>query len=457
MEGLHVLQLEIRNTGPIRAMLLEPEGFTVLTGTNGAGKSSALNSLLYALTGKGFERPVRVGSAKSEVRVLLGRDGTVFCRVECVTTESGSRQLKVFDSGGKPVGKAQTFLNGLMGAGLAFDPVRLLVMKPIDQFAELRSILGLEEKWAKLQAEYKDAFDHRAVVKREEKRTEDRFLAMPKPAADCPQEILNTAELTSTLEMHLAKQADARKAKAEYDAQVVQVQIAEKNLESGRAVIFQIEAKIEELKAKLVQAYQEERDRSKTLELAKESALERRKAIPTDEQIQAYAVGAEAVRAKIKDAENYNRRFREARDYESMENALNLQKMDVQKAEDAVASASQRKKDLMREANVPVPGLEMTEDGISLNGIPLSQLSTGEMTRVVCTIAAAAEPALKVLVIREGALMTRENLRAVANAARDHGYQVIVEVFREDPGEEGVHIVEGEVTHIDGVSLCGEL
>ncbi len=76
---------------------------------------------------------------------------------------------------------------------------------------------------------------------------------------------------------------------------------------------------------------------------------------------------------------------------------------------------------------MPVPGLGFSETEVTLNGIPLSQSSSAEQLRVGLAIAIAANPNMKVMLIRDGSLLDEDSLRLVEESAKAAGAQVWIE------------------------------
>ena len=99
---------------------------------------------------------------------------------------------------------------------------------------------------------------------------------------------------------------------------------------------------------------------------------------------------------------------------------------------------------------MPIPGLAITDDVVTLNGVPFADLNTAQRIQVSAMIAMAQNPTLKVIFVREGALISRSNLAVLQDLADKKGYQLWIEKFQEEAGSTGLHIVEGHVEQIDG-------
>src|SRR5690606_15287184 len=78
-------------------------------------------------------------------------------------------------------------------------------------------------------------------------------------------------------------------------------------------------------------------------------------------------------------------------------------------------------------ANLPVPGLSFDADAVTLNGVPFDQGSDAEQLRASVAIAAALNPKLRVIRIRDGSLLDEDGLQLVAELAEQQDMQVWIE------------------------------
>jgi len=98
-------------------------------------------------------------------------------------------------------------------------------------------------------------------------------------------------------------------------------------------------------------------------------------------------------------------------------------------------------------AKLPVPGLSLDGDTVTLNGVPLVQASTAEQIRTGLAISSALNPKLRVALIRDGSLIDEQGLKAIQAWAEANDTQVFLE--RVSAGAPvGVVIEDGEVSEI---------
>ena len=91
-----------------------------------------------------------------------------------------------------------------------------------------------------------------------------------------------------------------------------------------------------------------------------------------------------------------------------------------------------------------------------MNGTFFSQLSTAEQIRISALVAMSQNPGLKIIIIREGALMNSANLTMLSELAAENGFQLWIEKFQEQKGESGLHIVDGAIAFEDGEAVGKE-
>ena len=80
------------------------------------------------------------------------------------------------------------------------------------------------------------------------------------------------------------------------------------------------------------------------------------------------------------------------------------------------------------EASLPVDGLQLTEDGVLLNGLPFSQASTMQRIMASTRIAMAANPKLRLLVCKHGSELDIKALQALEELCRAEKFQMLVEI-----------------------------
>jgi hypothetical protein len=101
--------------------------------------------------------------------------------------------------------------------------------------------------------------------------------------------------------------------------------------------------------------------------------------------------------------------------------------------------------DIVRNAKIPVEGLELTPEALLYNGKPLSQESTGNRIRVCSLLAMAEDTGSRVIFLKESALMNESNRQIIYKVAQERQFQIWEERFSETPIDGALWIEAGRV------------
>jgi hypothetical protein len=409
---MRVLQLTAENIKKIKVIDISPDpGDPVIqiVGRNGAGKSSVLDAMWYAIAGKDAipEKPLRKGAKNGRVRVDLG--DIVVTRT---FTEGGGGELVVTNGDGLKYPSPQALLDSLKNR-LSFDPLAFSRMKSQEQYDTLKKIAGLDEI-DKLELKNKEDYDKRREVNRELKQKEDQLKLFTWKYNDSDKKVD-----VSRLAVKLKK--------------IIEHNAAITNDEAQRNLLKQ---RKEQLKVELKEACQ------------KVANLERQVAIlqSAEEQQKPLAEKQDPlpVQKEIREADARNAEFHDRQRHQELEAAATKLRKQSDDLTKAMSKRDDDKQAMIEESNMPVKGLSLEEGKVIYKGLPFDQCSTGEQIRVSLAIAMAGEPKLRVIRIKEGSLLDDESMGVITTLAAKQGYQVWVE--RVDAcGEVAIHIEDGEV------------
>lgn len=425
-----ITELSIENVKRVHVLRICPETGkpVVITGDNGQGKSSILDAIQLALTNDGLEDPIRHGAKRAVVKMKIsGEDRTIL--IERVI-RGGSQELKVTADDGKPISSPQVFLNGLIGS-IAFDPLEFVRMKPRDQADALRKLVGVDVR--PIDQRKKKHYDERTLVNRHVDGLKSQLAAIPELPAEVPDTEVSASEYVKQRDAVIAARQDVMGRERVVSELETARQALAARIENGRKLLAQLEADMVSMGQKISTAT----DNVK----ASESRLTDRVA----------AVGtADDLAEKIASVDAINAQVRKKKERSDLGRALDDHEQKAKLLTDLQAECDAEKARLLSEAKMPIDGMEFDDDGVRINTIRFDQLATGEQIKASAAIAMAANPGLKVVLIREGALVNRENMAALCKMAEERGYQVWVEKFQEVAGDTGIHIVDGSVAAVDG-------
>jgi hypothetical protein len=463
---MKVVRLIAENVKRIKLVNIAPGDASLITigGKNSAGKSSVLDAVAYAIGGEKLvpSEPIRSGEAEAKIVVDLGelvvtrkfrRDPPPAC--DCIVSGNTAKPkqhegdghaqncqtlrgwgdttstLIVTNKDGARYPSPQAVLDKLLGK-LTFDPLAFARAEPKEQDAILRRLVGLNV--APIEARRKAAFDQRAMLKKSHQIKEAQLAALPfikdAPATEVPMEEISREML---------KAEELRKLAEDAEREVSKVQSNGEQLERQR---IRLATEVDNLTAQL-------KDKSDQLARScKDKAVNEAELLVTQDmaKVQRDAVpDADAIRVKLKNTEVLNaavrsNQKRDAADVEVKALAVQIAETNVQ-----ITQAEQEKIEALMAAAFPVPGLGLSDDGVTFNTLPFAQAGSAEQVRVSVAIGVALNPELKVLLIRNGNMLDKDSLAAVAAQAEAAGMQVWMEWVSGDKDGVSVMMVDGEV------------
>ena len=148
----------------------------------------------------------------------------------------------------------------------------------------------------------------------------------------------------------------------------------------------------------------------------------------------------EAMRARLDQVEADNAKVRDNERRAAVAERLEKRRLAVEGLTASLAEIDEEKRAAIERAEFPLEGLGFAEEGVTLGGIPFAQASAAERLRASVAIGLALHPDLRVLLVREGALLDDDALRLVGELAAAHEAQVWVE--RVGDGDEGAIVIE---------------
>jgi DNA repair exonuclease SbcCD ATPase subunit len=400
---MRVISLRAENVKRLKAVEITPDpdgNVVVISGRNGQGKSSVLDSIMYALAGGRAmpEQPVREGEKRAKVVLDLG-DFTVTREWKNDDTSS----LTVMTKDGAKQTSPQKFLDERLGA-LSFDPLAFATKPAKEQRQLLLDIinspdLDLDEMDAKRAA----LFDQRTEVNRRLRDTEGALAELPEIPEDTPTEEVSAEGIIAEREVYLFEQRQ-------------RLELAER--------IRQTEEDLEDLRHRI---------------LVKESILaELRENLPSDE------LEVPDITAALARIESTNALVRARHTHDLLKNDWTGMKVRVDELTASIANLDDAKQAALEAATLPIEGLAFDEEGVMYQGIPFKQCSSAEQLRVSIAMAMALNPTVRVIRVADGSLLDSTNMAVIDEMAGAHDFQMWIEVVNES-GTLGFTIEDGEV------------
>ena len=462
---MKIVSLQAENVKKLVAVEINPAGNVVeITGRNGQGKTSVLDSIWWALAGTSHIQvaPIRKGADKARIRLDLG---------EIIVTRTFGRKedgsyttsIAVENADGARFPSPQKMLDTLLGA-LSFDPLAFARAKPKEQFDQLRQFVpGVD--FEALERQHRGDFERRTDINRLAKQERAAAQAIVVPDGT-PETLIDESELLGELTQASDHNADIARRRAnreqvretmETARQVIQRTPAEivEATKRARAIrdreVTRLEQQIEQLQQQIrtVETECDEEIARETEQLTTQAEAAERSISEIQEKLAAAGelpkeIDVQALQAKIQTARSTNAavgKLLERRKHEKAAEQLEHQadeltaKMEARNADKRAAIAA---------AKMPVPGIEFGDGLVLLNGVPFEQASDAEQLRASVAIAMALNPKLRVIRIRDGSLLDETALSLVAEMADANDMQVWIERV-DSSGKIGFVLEDGHV------------
>lgn len=422
-----IVQLTADNVKRLKAVTIKPDGnLVIIGGRNNQGKSSILESIMMAIGGADMKltKPVRAGTDKASIVLDLGD-----IVVKRTFTAAGGTTLVVENADGAKYPSPQTILNQLTNR-LTFDPFAFTRLDPAQQKAALQKLLNID--FSKEEAEYAELFAKRTNVNREVVDLRGQVKGMPEHK-DVPAE----EERTALLLEEITKAGDHNSRR---NGLKITVDAKEKAVSQMLATTKSLGDAVAELELKLAAAKE-----SLTKRMAEQAAEAAELKRLRDEHDNFKVIDVAPLTTRLTEAEATNAKVRA--------NAARAAKIaEGQKKVSEAAELTAKLEKILADRTTklsatkfPVPGLSLGDAGVLFNDLPLDQAGTADQIRVSVAIAAALNPKLRVMLIKDGSLMDQDSLRLLAELAAEHDLQVWIERVGKDANA-SVVIEDGEVS-----------
>ena len=425
-ESLKIVELQVENVKRIKAARIKPSpdnNMILISGANSQGKSTIIDSILYALAGgesmKDLHRPIHGDAEEGKIVLDLG---------DYIVTRRFRRPNKtdlVIESADGSIRAPQTLLDRIYD-NQALDPSIFLNASEKEQRNMFAKAVGVDlEAWENKKS---IIYNKRTDLNRTLKTTEGHLKSLLKPDKDTPEKELNSDAV-------LEKMEAAQKSNAKRNTDLIEINRLESTVKQMENELLRIEAQIAELKKLKIDT-----EKKKTTTA---SALNRLSSTITEE------VDLTQFKEKLAEIEKTNKAVRHAQAYRST--VEQVQKLTVE-SNRYTAQLKKMDVDLKKQiqgAKLPVPGLSFSEDGNLLyDDLPFSQAGDAERLAVAVGIAMAQNPRLRIIRIRDGNGFDEKALDAIEAMCKEDNYQVWMEKIVKG-ARAGILIEDGEIKDDD--------
>lgn len=401
-----ILEFRAENVKKIKCITIVANGETIkIGGRNKQGKTSYLDAIEWCCRGpKSYDSvPVRTGEDKAEM-ILRTVDFTAYRTIHA----DGRSELLLVGTDGQEKKSPQKILDSFFSA-LSFDPLEFLRMETKKQVEVIKRLVADFDFVGNAKARdilYKERTHQGRIL--------DELRARQKASPYDP----NMPEV----EVSPAQIADEI---AKIEATNAQKTKLESNLNAAAKAIAESEAIIAEQQARIAKA---------------------RAYIDTNTPLLAQFpdLGLASFQAKLDEVTAYNQKIRGNLANRNLLAELQDKEAEVQNLSRRIAELDIAKVNAIAAANLPVSGLDFTEEGLLYNGLPIEQEAMSGQIEISVAIGIALNPEMKVMLVREAEFLDDENLALLETLAKNYGIQLWLERVGDGP-ECSVIIEDGEI------------
>ncbi|WP_295014839.1 ATP-binding protein [uncultured Microbacterium sp.] len=413
MTNTQIKTFTVENYKGVREITLSPTGrLVVIAGDNGAGKSSFIDGITELFDPKGTKLtpvPIREGADEARAEYVDEELGLRISRVWKKNGSAGTLTVEALD--GAKYSRPAEVVADLLG-GAIFDPVAFLNLDEKKQRDALLEKVELPFDLNELGRQKAGAEERRLVAGREVKRLEGALSSIPKPAPGTPDVEVSAQDILDEIEAAQDVNQNIEQARRSYSA--------------AADMVGDLDRQIEDLKRKREAAADRQEEFWKALRLLPES--------PVD---------VEPLRARLTAVDDTNKAVRAGRQWFQVSGELRAADLAHAEAESDLRAIAQTKSDGLAAAAFPVDGLSVTDDGVTFNGVPFSQVNSAMRRRIAFAIATAGDPKLRLVIVKDGDLLDADSLAAISDLAEERGFTVLIERDRDESRRIGFTVRDG--------------
>lgn len=457
-------KIKIKNLFGIKEIELDSRSAEI-TGTNGAGKTSVIDAIKYALTNKS-DREYIIKQGETEGEVLIETDTGLTIDRKKRTEQADYKSVK---ENGREVSSPETILRQIF-TPLQLNPVEFTQMSKQDQnrtildlihfdwdlnwireqFGEIPSGINYEQNILQvlndIQSENGDYFKRRQDINRDYR---NKCAFITDIAKDIPSgydaekwDKFDLGEKYRELE-HIREENNrierAKIFKDSYDNKV-------RGLEADKEIqLSELERSIAQERQNIAQEIERLKGDIRTLE-EKQNGLDAKNAdkqaliesqfkeklakLDSDTRIAEQYAGRDTedtseLEDEINEAEAMRRHLNEYRRMAAMNEEAKKLKEQSDELTRKIELARTLPGEILKTATIPIEGFTV-EDGIPLiNGLPISNLSEGEQLNLCVDVALAKPNAMQIILIDGAEKLSDENRQKLYNKCKEKGLQFI--------------------------------
>lgn len=399
--SMKINKLEIENVKRVRAVKIEPSsnGLTIIGGKNNQGKTSVLDAIAWALGGERFRpsQAAREGSTIPPNLKIVMNNGLV------VERKGKNSSLKVTDPSGQKAG--QQLLDGFVEQ-LALNLPKFMDGSSKEKASTLLQIIGVGPQLMELERQEKEMFNERTYIGRTADQKEKYAKEQPY-FPDVPSTPISASELIRQQQEILARNGENQR---------------------KRERRHQLEQEYQKVTEQIQALLQEQSRLEEDLKVARGSAEDL--VDQSTAELEQNIADIEETNRKVRANLDKDKAEEDAKDYRAQYNALTTRIEEVRK----------QKADLLKGADLPLPGLSVEEGELIYNGQKWDNMSGSEQLRVSTAIVRRLNPNCGFVLLDKLEQMDLDTLQEFGQWLEQEGLQAIA--TRVSTGDECSIIIE---------------
>lgn len=461
---MRIVKLKIRNLFGISE--LEAGGNSIeLTGKNGAGKSSVIDAIKYALTNKS-DRKYIVRNGEIEGEVLIETDSGLRINRKVRTNQADYKSVK---NNGVEVNSPETFLKDIF-TELQLNPVEFMNMTEKQQNAIILDMIEYDWDMSKIkewfgeipawvsydqnilcvlndiQSEKGDYFTERTDINRDIRNkkafVEDIAATIPAGYNLEKWEKASAGEIYQKIERIRKENEEIQKAKSLLDERDSKVRKFEADREIKRAALT---TEFGNRKAQIDKDILQLQEQIKALQ-AEKDGLEERLADKLSLAEQEYKANVARYDAEVENYKEYRDKevvdvselVTQANEIEKMKSHINEYKRMLSLKDEIGALEKQSKiltdriekartlpGEILADCRIPIAGLTVKDGTPLINGLPISNLSDGEKLDLCIDVAIQNPKGLQIILIDGVERLSTEWKERLYQKCKEKGLQFI--------------------------------
>ncbi len=384
--SMKINKLEIENVKRVKAVKIEPtaNGLTIIGGKNNQGKTSVLDAIAWALGGDRY----RPSQAQREGSVIPPNLHIVMNNGLIVERRGKNSDLKVTDPNGKKAG--QQLLNEFVEQ-LALDLPKFMEATSREKAQTLLQIIGVGPRLADLERQEKELYNERTYIGRTADQKEKYAKEQPY-YPEVPSVPVSASELIRQQQEILAQNGEnQRKRKRRHQLEQ------------------EYQSVTEQIQALLAKQGQLEAD----LKIARETSegLTDRSTAELEENIS----NIEEINRKVRANLDKDKAEEDAKGYREQYKRLTAQ----------IEEIRSQKTDLLKEADLPLPGLGVEDGELVYHGQKWDNMSGSEQLKVSTAIVRRLNPECGFVLLDKLEQMDLDTLHGFGQWLEQEGLQAI--------------------------------